>query len=308
MRNDRTLALNGSDWQAKIKTLQELLDEIRPKIVTAETELADRLATITLFEYRIRVKLSKLTNHLENIQDQVQRLRHRLRQMQRQRLFDLEEDEEDMWFDNDAWNFDTEYGAASSGDYRYHTAPSEAIPTSLNSEDSKTLKQLYRQLARRFHPDFAMDNNDRSYRTQIMMAINAAYAVGDLARLQKLAEEPDHAASTDYNNAELVQALYRELIRCRRRLKEIKGELIQLRKHHSTKMMQKMAHMAKQGRDMLAEMAHDLRERIVQQQVERDVLLIEIKAFGQGEPEFMSESLADTVYDLGLEQGLIYDE
>jgi len=54
--------------------------------------------------------------------------------------------------------------------------------------DADGLKKLYRELARRFHPDLGADQAERDRRTAIMSQINAAYAAGDADALQALAE------------------------------------------------------------------------------------------------------------------------
>jgi hypothetical protein len=48
------------------------------------------------------------------------------------------------------------------------------------------LKQLFRALARRFHPDLAGDDTDREERTRLMAMINDAYRKGDLEALMEL--------------------------------------------------------------------------------------------------------------------------
>ena len=51
------------------------------------------------------------------------------------------------------------------------------------------LKSLYRELARRFHPDLAAETSQRKVRTARMAEINDAYARGDLVSLRRVAAE-----------------------------------------------------------------------------------------------------------------------
>lgn len=48
------------------------------------------------------------------------------------------------------------------------------------------LKQLYRSLARLYHPDYGVDEADRERRTRLMALINEAYAAGDVEALRLL--------------------------------------------------------------------------------------------------------------------------
>jgi predicted nucleic acid-binding Zn-ribbon protein len=52
---------------------------------------------------------------------------------------------------------------------------------------------LYRDLARRYHPDWASSDSDRTRREAIMARVNAAYAELDLVQLRRFAREIDAA-------------------------------------------------------------------------------------------------------------------
>lgn len=54
---------------------------------------------------------------------------------------------------------------------------------------SEEARRLYRDLARRAHPDLAEDEAERQRRGDFIVRVNAAYAAGDEARLRALAEE-----------------------------------------------------------------------------------------------------------------------
>ncbi|MGW1895242.1 J domain-containing protein [Streptomyces sp. NPDC002004] len=54
---------------------------------------------------------------------------------------------------------------------------------------SEEARKLYRELARKAHPDLAQDDKERARRDEFITRVNAAYARGDVAQLQQLAEE-----------------------------------------------------------------------------------------------------------------------
>jgi hypothetical protein len=60
---------------------------------------------------------------------------------------------------------------------------------------SKTAQRLYRELARRSHPDLVQDPTEIARRSAFITRVNAAYEKDDLAALQKLSEEWSLAAS-----------------------------------------------------------------------------------------------------------------
>lgn len=295
--NEQDLKVANNHWRERIAELQALLAEVRPWLVAAEVELSEQLAAISAFEFRVRSRLEPLTRRTDQLDEEIQALRQQLRQLQ-----------EDWFYTDDSfdgelyqqWRSSKDAGAAASGEYRYHEPIVSPPVQKLSADQSAELKRLYRQLARRFHPDFALDEDDRSYRTSIMMAINAAYAVGDFERLGKLALEPDPQPQL-FTDQDMAEALLKEWHHCRRRLEEIELELIRLEEHPSAELMRRADEAAEEGRDLLNELEGELRERIAGKMVRRDVLQEEIESFSNGEIGF-GEDLADMVYDLGLEE------
>ncbi|MEV5432936.1 hypothetical protein [Streptomyces sp. NPDC052701] len=54
---------------------------------------------------------------------------------------------------------------------------------------SEEARKLYRELARKAHPDLAQEEKERRRREEFITRVNAAYARGDEAELRELAEE-----------------------------------------------------------------------------------------------------------------------
>ncbi|MET9359885.1 J domain-containing protein [Streptomyces sp. NPDC006632] len=54
---------------------------------------------------------------------------------------------------------------------------------------SEEVRRLYRELARKAHPDLAQDDTERARRDEFIARVNAAYGRGDEALLRELAEE-----------------------------------------------------------------------------------------------------------------------
>lgn len=295
--DEQGLTKTNSQWREQIAELQALLAEIKPLLVAAEATLGERLAKISAFEFRVRSRLEPLTRRMDQLDAEIRELRQQLRQLQED-LVDAVDWEGGELYDH--WRSSTEAGAAASGEYRYREAPSRPPAGKLSADENDELKHLYRQLARRFHPDFALDEEDRVYRTSMMMEINTAYAVGDLIRLQELALEPDPQPHL-LTDEDMVEALLREWHRCQRRMKEIEMEFARLEAHPSAELMRRAEAADAEGWDLLDELASELRERIASKMVRRDVLLEEIDEIKNGRSDFGGEDLAEMVYDLGLE-------
>jgi hypothetical protein len=302
--SDKTLTFVVSSWQERINELQAILKEIRPKLVRAEEQLSRQLAEISSFEFIVRIRLEPLSRRLEGLVDEINLLQKELRRLREDHLFFTESEPGELY---EAWRSSEEAGYAAAGEFRYHEAPSQPPRQAFSEDQGEILKNLYRQLARRFHPDFAVDEADRAYRTSIMMAINAAYTAGDLTRLNELAGQPD-PQQPDYTDEELADALAKEVDHCHRRIAEIAKELERLNKHPSALLKKRVEEAALRGRDLLEELAADLGDRITERIAQRDVLQAEIENFKNGEPDFADEAFADAVFNLGLEQAYIMED
>lgn len=65
-------------------------------------------------------------------------------------------------------------------------------------------RKLYRELARKAHPDLAQDETERARRDEFITRVNAAYGLGDEALLKELAQE--WAAGPSTQRAELSES------------------------------------------------------------------------------------------------------
>jgi len=299
--HEKTLTHIGGDWRERVARLQKLLQSASAELIDAETELADRLAAINAFEFKLRAATSVLVARLDQLEAEIRGLRQQLRR------------QEDEWGEGASsggkWSVDdVEYvasgqGPQASGGYRYRDVGPKSAPQKLNEDQGAELKRLYRQLARRFHPDLAADAADRDYRTQLMIAINAAYVAGDLEKLRQLALEPESVhemelADTDQRRAEV---LLRELERCRQRLAEIQEEMARLEKHKSARLMRQAAQAEANGRDWATEIKAQLQAQIARKMVERDVLKQEVEFNSGTESPLDGDAYADAVWEISLE-------
>jgi hypothetical protein len=131
---------------------------------------------------------------------------------------------------------------------------------------SADVKRLFRQIAQKIHPDRALDEADRVWRTHLMSEANRAYRAGDDAALHEVAAmwhrgSPD---STAASAAAPVPTLVRHVERMRARLIEIERELQNLFASRLYELFVAARQARRQGRDLLCEMAAKLDDRIMQ--------------------------------------------
>lgn len=100
-----------------------------------------------------------------------------------------------------------------------------------SAHDAEILR-LYRELAKRFHPDLAPSPDERHRREAVMLKINVAYRDRDLSTLQALMLEAERAvaASPSRLNRERLRWAFRELARLDREITHVQARLDLLRR------------------------------------------------------------------------------
>jgi hypothetical protein len=145
-----------------------------------------------------------------------------------------------------------------------HAAAHGAAAESKEFTPSPELKSLYREAARRVHPDLATDDADRRWREHLMREANRAYQQGDADALRRIIEEyessPESVKETGVA-ADLERAI-RQIKQVRNRLAQIELEITSLIDSDIAKLKAKAEQAGKDGRDLLAEMAKDVKSRV----------------------------------------------
>ena len=141
-----------------------------------------------------------------------------------------------------------------------HGEAAEVQPFSPSPE----LKSLYREAAKRVHPDVATDEKDRQRRERLMKEVNAAYAAGEedaLRRILANLENSPDAVQGSGVGADLIRVL-RLLKQVRNRLAAIELETVQLSRTDLAQLKSKVDLAAEDARDLLGEMASGIRGRV----------------------------------------------
>jgi len=150
-------------------------------------------------------------------------------------------------------------------------ASREAVDEKISQGDKKPfkpsdeLKNLYRKVAKIIHPDLATDPQEREFRNTLMSRANEAYKKGDMKALEQILEEWEHWDKEAYpTQAELRQPdlLEQKIQQVKARIKEIENRISELKKSEMYQLMIKVEKAEHRGRDLLAQMAINLREQI----------------------------------------------
>ena len=154
-------------------------------------------------------------------------------------------------------------------------------------DPSPSLKTLFREVAKRIHPDFASDEAEQKHLTLLMMRANQAYSCGDAEALQRMLD--DHlevnAAAGAAGSAEGDGAV---LLRLARQIGHAERDIAALDREEQTLLASEIGQLytgaetaAGEGRDLLAELAASLRERIADAQHRLEFVERQVIAFGR---------------------------
>ena len=131
---------------------------------------------------------------------------------------------------------------------------------------SPETKRLYREVAKRIHPDLTSDRADRTKRQGLMTEANRAYEQGDELKLSKILAEYEFSPERvegEGPGAELVRVI-RRISQGRSRLAEIEAEIQELVRSDLYQLKSRLDQTFDQGQDILRGMLENVNEQIAQ--------------------------------------------
>ncbi len=129
-------------------------------------------------------------------------------------------------------------------------------PPPIDAASNLDLKQVYRELAKRTHPDLATDADDRAIRSQRMVDINALYARHDLEGLRQILRQLEtRRLAPDETPEQRQKRLKNERLSLDAAIRHTKVEIADLNRNPLMALKLDAAIARSRGRDVLAEVA-----------------------------------------------------
>jgi hypothetical protein len=208
---------------------QSEFEAARTELVTAEANLATYQAEVNAFRMHCRLKLDDLVDELLALSEKKQACLTHLQLLHQEQGAATMSDDADPLEPLDEDVQEEEAGGEEE----------LILPTDV-SRDKEVEKRLYRELARRFHPDMAsMDTAvARDYATMMMTAVNNAYEKRDIQALYDLADElePDALAELEGIETPAVRRLRKQVLQVQRRLRKVKRQMKLLRQENTARL------------------------------------------------------------------------
>jgi hypothetical protein len=229
--------------EEEILRKREELAAIRATLAERELELVDLRSQLAAFEGRYLRQVGTLYAELDEWRARIAELQAR--------------------FDSSASAKAQAEEARKQARHTYEDAHGAASETH-DFAPSLELKSIYREAAKRMHPDFAADTADWERRTRFMAAVNHAYESGDAEALQRILDEYEDGAEAikgEGIGAELIRII-RQISLAKTRVSAIEQELAAMRQSEIALLKKQAEESEQEGRDLLADLATAVREQI----------------------------------------------
>jgi hypothetical protein len=226
---------------------------IRANLAERELELADFRSQLAVFQGRYMRQVGVLYAELDDWQARIAELQAK--------------------FDGSESVRERAAQAREQARTTYEAAHGEASRAP-DFQPSADLKALFREVAKRIHPDFAKGAEDEQRRTRLMAHANEAYSRGDAEALRRILDEyrdSNDAVPGEGIGAELIRII-RQISQAKNRLAAIEKEVGELQQSEIALLRQDAEAAQQQGRDLLADLATTTRAEIARTKKEYEAL------------------------------------
>lgn len=243
-----------------LRDLEAALAEARQALTKAEAELAAEQAAVNRFRMHCRLKIGEWVEEVVELRSRKQALLTHLQLMAQADESGAPHDADDVF-----WQRIEEIARAD--------ADGVLLPTD-TPNDKAAEKRLYRELAKRFHPDRATGGFERAYATTIMAAVNRAYQERDIDALRDLAGETNPADLAALGNGPTLQErkLHQAVLNCRRRLRKVARQYQSLREENTARLWRRAHQLEAAGLNWWDEVRHELSAEATRLRGDIDVL------------------------------------
>jgi hypothetical protein len=246
------------------------LNKKREYIAILELELFNTRAILVEFSEKYNEKILPLEERLQELRRMVYEALQNQHINDPDNSFaefgDEEDNQEDFYQDRDS--------------HEWRRIDKNKAKKKLSPDKEKEIRQLFRQLAKRFHPDLTSDQKEKKWREEIMTKVNQAYGSRNLAALKALAEQPDRAYNPlKRTKKEKIAHLKQEIKRLDPIVADLKSRIRHLEESPAMRLKLEARLQRRTGNDLLTETADKLQEKI--NDLKERLLILGIDAYAE---------------------------
>lgn len=285
--------VNLTDYEkmevAKEEEIEQAVSFWEERVAQKETQVSNLSVDIqelkiklSIFEGEYNARVGILYVKLDKINLGIKKYEHRIKfakqgKLSADMLQDIEDDVRDTFSDErEKVNNLEDETFESSQEYERHLEEEQEVR--LDEESEQELKRLYRELAKKYHPDKAIDKKQSKEYHKIMAEINEAYKAKNIEKLRSFAERAEREEKI------AKETLRERLDRLKRDDKVLSGiitkleeELRSLKPSETYRLMKKVRLAGEEGKDLLEQLASELKGQIAESQDILDTLIAKYK-------------------------------
>jgi hypothetical protein len=248
---------NPSDDDYETRALEERLKLLENELAEQELELTTLKGNLIAFDHFYMESAGKYFAELDELEAQIAEI--------------------DAALNPDSQELQNQAQKARQQSHRSHEEVDDAekIPEAkIRFNPDENIKELYREIAKKIHPDLSTTEAEKSIRNNLMVEVNSAYEKGDKEALEALLEECENPPQNQDGITHIrIANLKRKIKQVEKRLIDIQVEFINLRSTHLYRLRTEVLENKNAGVDLLGRMATEINEKIALRKILLEKLL-----------------------------------
>lgn len=272
-----------SDIGKEILSWEERLAEKEEEASDLSFQIQDLNIALNIFLGEYNSRVGQLYVNLDKLKLRIKEYQYRITLVQDKKIskgeLDYIENETEKAFAQERQKLDDLENEAteSTEDYKSHLKE-EKEGKPLDDDVQEELKALYRKLAFKFHPDKAKDEKQRKKYQDIMAEINEAYKNSDLETIKKYMRQAEREEKiAKETSKEKLARLKEEYKIIENIITKLQKELVTLKESETFKLNENVENAKKEDRDLLQELADNIKSEIKESQEFLDKLIFQYK-------------------------------
>ncbi|MBI4823274.1 MAG: DnaJ domain-containing protein [Nitrospirae bacterium] len=249
-----------AETKEEITFKRDIISELSEEVVSLKRELA-------FFEAKYHSQIGILYVNLDGLELSIKEYLKRIELLKTGKVKNLVDLEKTI---KEHFRSDYEQIREEKEEAERYTEEYEAVKEKpeLDEESEKRLKSLYRELAKKYHPDMAQTPEEKERFHKIMAEINQAYNDKDLEKMEELAMRLKAPERTFFRETleEEFQRLQNESEKLDEIISRLEEELLSIKGSDTYKFKQRADEASAQDRDLLKEMEDKLMAEIKQKE------------------------------------------
>jgi len=268
--------------QKEISIWEARLSEKEKKVSDLSIQIQNLKIALNLFLGEYNSKVGILYINLDKIKLRIKEYQRRINLVKGKKLSldDLNDIEKEVRgnFFQERSKIDILESETSDSSEEYNKNLEKGKEKYLDRKFPEKLKELYRKLALKFHPDRATNEKQREKFNKIFPEINKAYQNGDLDTLEKYIKQVEReeqiAKETPEEKLARLKKDYQVILGI---ILKMNRELKDLKASETYKLKEKVDQAKEKGRDLLKELATNIKLEISKNQKILDQLIAQYK-------------------------------